>query len=94
MTAHSRARLPTDSAELSQALEVAFAGRVAIGIPELAALISMHRETIAKHVAAGNLVGRLKGFGRIRRHRVFTIADVARFKAIGRRRGHSFIHDI
>lgn len=70
---------PDDPAELGQALEVAFAGRVTIGVPELAALVPMHRETIARHVAAGNLVGRLKGLGRTRHHRVFTIADVRRF---------------
>lgn len=73
------APLPTAAAELAHALEAAFAGRVTIGVPELAALIPMHRETIARHIAAGNLVGRLKGLGRTRRHRVFTIADVARF---------------
>jgi len=67
------------TSELSRALEDAFAGRATIGVPELAALIPMHRETIARHIAAGNLVGRLKGLGRTRRHRVFTIADVKRF---------------
>ncbi|WLA58519.1 hypothetical protein [Bradyrhizobium diazoefficiens] len=75
----SRAPLPTDRTELGQALEDAFAGRVTIGVPELATLIPMHRETIARHIAAGNLVGRLKGLGRTRRHRFFTIADVMRF---------------
>ncbi|MGY4411957.1 hypothetical protein ACVWW4_003693 [Bradyrhizobium sp. LB7.1] len=75
----NRAPLPTGPAELSTALEAAFAGRATIGVPELAALIPMHRETIARHIAAGNLVGRLKGLGRTRRHRVFTIGDVARF---------------
>ncbi|TQF31713.1 hypothetical protein UNPA324_20350 [Bradyrhizobium sp. UNPA324] len=74
-----RAPLPSDPAEFSQALEAAFAGRATIGVPELAALLPMHRETIARHVAVGNLVGRLKGLGRTRRHRVFTIADVRRF---------------
>jgi hypothetical protein len=71
--------LPSDPRELREALEAAFGGRATIGVPELAALIPLHRETIARHVAAGNLVGRLKGLGRARRHRVFTIADVTRF---------------
>ncbi|MBR0803593.1 hypothetical protein JQ636_08600 [Bradyrhizobium japonicum] len=79
MTPLNRAPLLTAPAELTLALENAFAGRVTIGIPELAALIPMHRETIARHIAAGNLVGRLKGLGRTRCHRVFTIADVTRF---------------
>ncbi|MHC2289166.1 hypothetical protein [Bradyrhizobium barranii] len=68
-----------DQPELYQALEAAFNGRVTIGVPELAALIPMHRETIARHIAAGNLVGRLKGLGRKRRRRVFTITNVERF---------------
>ncbi|UPJ27083.1 hypothetical protein [Bradyrhizobium sp. CW1] len=79
MAPSTRAPLPTSPDELTGALEAAFAGRVTIGVPELAALIPMHRETIAGHIAAGNLTGRLKGLGRIKRHRVFTIADVARF---------------
>ncbi|MDA9425669.1 MULTISPECIES: hypothetical protein [Bradyrhizobium] len=79
MMSLNRAPLPVDAAELSQALEAAFAGRATIGVPELAALIPMHRETIARHIAAGNLVGRLKGLGRTRRHRVFTMSDVMRF---------------
>lgn len=73
-----RATMP-DPSGLSQVLESAFDGRATISLPELAALIPMHRETIARHVAAGNLVGRLKGIGRTRRHRVFTIGDVVRF---------------
>ncbi|MCK1455028.1 hypothetical protein IVB36_30210 [Bradyrhizobium sp. 35] len=79
MTHGGHASIPSDPADLSRALEAAFAGRATIGVPELAALVPMHRETIARHIAAGNLVGRLKGLGRTRRHRVFTIGDVKRF---------------
>lgn len=71
--------VPTDTGELVHTLDAAFAGRTTIGVPELAALIPMHRETIARHTAAGSLVGRLKGLGRTRRHRVFTIDDAIRF---------------
>lgn len=73
------APMPTAPGEPASALEAAFAGRATIGVPELSALIPMHRETIARHIAAGNLTGRLKGLGRTRRRRVFTIQDVVQF---------------
>ncbi len=71
--------LPTVPAELARALEVAFVGRNAIGVRELAELLPMHRETIARHIKEGNLVGRIDGIGESKRRRTFTVSDVAKF---------------
>lgn len=61
------------------ALEAAFTGRATIGAPLAARLLGMDIKTLQRHVAAGHLVGRLKGFGCKRRHLVFTRGDVTRF---------------
>jgi hypothetical protein len=61
------------------AIEAAFGGRLTIGAPAAARLLDMDIKTLQRHVAAGNLVGRLKGLGRTRRHRVFTRDDITRF---------------
>jgi hypothetical protein len=71
--------LPTAPAELTRALMDAFAGRETIGVRELAELIPMSRETIAKHITAGNLLGRLDGRAEFKHRRVFTVSDVVRF---------------
>lgn len=61
------------------AIEAAFAGHVTIGAPAAARLLDMDIKTLQRHVAAGHLVGRLKGIGRSRRHRIFTRAAIRKF---------------
>jgi hypothetical protein len=58
------------------AIEAAFAGRTTIGAPAAARLLDMDIKTLRRHVEAGNLVGRFKGLGRARHHRVFCRADL------------------
>lgn len=77
--APSRPAWPTATADIASALQAAFTGRLTIDLPELSELIPMHRHTIARHIKAGHLTGRIKGLGRTKRHRVFTIVDVASF---------------
>jgi len=64
---------------LPSALAAHFSTKAMIGVPDLARLLPMDRETIKAHIDAERLVGRFKGFGRIKRQRVFTETDVARF---------------
>lgn len=64
---------------LPTALATHFAVQATIGVPRLAELLPMDRETIKRHIDAERLVGRLKGFGRIKRQFVFTETDIARF---------------
>jgi hypothetical protein len=67
------------SSPLPDALAAYFATHATIGRTPLARLLPMDVKTIDRHVAAGHLVGRLKGLGRRKHHRAFTAADVTRF---------------
>jgi hypothetical protein len=65
--------------DLPATIEAAFSGRTMLSAKELAAVLEMDPKTLRKHIENGDIAGRFKGTGRIRRHRVFTIADVAKF---------------
>ncbi len=60
-------------------IEAAFSVHAMLGTQQVARLLEMDVKTLRKHIGAGELVGRLKGLGRKRRHRVFTLSDVTRF---------------
>ena len=63
------------------AIREAFEASPLLGMPQISKLLPMDWETLRAHVAAGNLVGRVKGFGIKKPRRVFTLADIARFLA-------------
>jgi hypothetical protein len=65
--------------DLPATVQVAFHGRTMLSAKELASVLEMDRETLRKHIRNGDITGRLKGTGRVRRHWVFTIADVAKY---------------
>jgi len=46
---------------------------------ELARVLEMDRETLNRNCERGDITGRIKGVGRVKRHWVFTIADVAKY---------------
>jgi hypothetical protein len=56
-----------------------FAEHTTAGMPVMAALLEMDVKTLRRHVVAGELVGRIKGVGRVHPRRVFTLDDTIRF---------------
>ncbi len=67
------------TAPLPEALAAHFARQATIGMPQLARLLPMDDETLRRHIADGRLACRFKGFGRVRRRRVFTQSDILQF---------------
>jgi hypothetical protein len=65
--------------DLPETVQVAFRGRTMLSMPELAAALEMHVQTLRAHVSSGNITGRFKGVGKIKRRMVFTISDVAKY---------------
>ena len=67
--------------DVPENVRLAFADRTLLSVPEVVALLGIDAKTLRKHIANGDLPGRIKGTGTVRRHWVFTIADVAKFLA-------------
>src|SRR5215467_4640847 len=57
----------------------AFAERPFLCLTRLARVLGWDVATVRGHVERGNLVGRQKGHGKERTHRVFTLADFSAF---------------
>jgi hypothetical protein len=65
--------------DLPEKILAAFADRTMLSLGELARVLEMDRETLKKIRERGDITGRIKGVGRVKRHWVFTIADVAKY---------------
>jgi hypothetical protein len=65
--------------DLPQTVLTAFRDRTMLSMLELAAVLEMDVTTLRAHVAEGDISGRFKGVGRIKRRMVFTISDVAKY---------------
>lgn len=65
--------------DLPATVQEAFQGRTMLTAKELASLLEMDPDTLRRHIKNGDIKGRTKGTGRVRRHWVFTIADVANY---------------
>jgi hypothetical protein len=65
--------------DLPATVQAAFQGRTMLTAKELASLLEMDPDTLRRHIKNGDIKGRTKGTGRVRRHWVFTIADVANY---------------
>ena len=65
--------------DLPATVQAAFQGRATLPAKELASLLEMDVDTLRKHIKNGDIRGRTKGVGKVRRHWIFTIADVAKY---------------
>jgi hypothetical protein len=65
--------------DLPETVQIAFRGRTMLSMPELATALEMHVQTLRAHVSSGNIAGRFKGVGKIKRRMFFTISDVAKY---------------
>lgn len=64
---------------LPTALARHFSAKATMSMSELAEILPMDRGTLKRHIEEGRLIGRHKGFGRVKPHRVFTEQDVVDF---------------
>ena len=60
-------------------VRAAFAGRPAIGMPQLAQALRIDIKTLIRHRDAGDLPVHIKGTGLVRRRYVCTIDDIVEF---------------
>src|SRR5712671_4449726 len=67
------------SPEIPEPVREAFAERPFLCLSRLARALGWDVATVRGHVERGNLVGRQKGHGKARTHRVFTLADFSVF---------------
>jgi len=65
--------------DLPATVQAAFHGRTMLSAKELASVVEMDPDTLPRHINNGDITGRIKGVGKVRRHWVFTIADVAKY---------------
>jgi hypothetical protein len=65
--------------DLPETVRTAFAERTLLGAPEVARLLEIDPKTLRRHIANGDISFRVKGFGRVKPRRVFTITDIAKF---------------
>lgn len=66
---------------LPEAIRQAFAEQALLPSPRIAKLLGMDLKTLRKHRENGDITARIKGTGRVHRHWVYSIDDVARFLA-------------
>ena len=65
--------------DLPATVHAAFQGRTLLSAKELASLLEVDPDTLRRHIKNGDITGRTKGVGKVRRRWVFTIADVAKY---------------
>jgi hypothetical protein len=65
--------------EIPDQVRQAFAARPFLCLSQLARTLGWDVATLRGHVERGNLIGRQKGHGKERTHRVFTLADFSAF---------------
>jgi hypothetical protein len=69
----------SDTLDIPGPVRQAFAERPFLCLTRLARALGWDVATVRGHVERGNLVGRQKGHGKDRTHRVFTLADFSAF---------------
>jgi hypothetical protein len=65
--------------EIVSEIEGIYAGRMYLGLSEVAMIVGVSTKTLKRHAEAGNITFSLRGFGRKKPRRSFTVRDVARF---------------
>jgi hypothetical protein len=60
---------------IPERVRLAFAATPFLSLSGLSVATGWDVKTLRRHCVDGTLIGRTKGFGRVRRHRVFTLAD-------------------